>query len=267
MSTENFVQQQEQQLDQAKESQQTEIESSPQPEPRISEDIKKLLNSLIKKNLEKRIIRLELRNEEQNKNIKIIKTNFKNFEFQIHSLIKNVEETKKRKEKEAEKKKVASPRKGRIVGSKHSLTSKSVPPGKKLKLGIKTDYNTSKMDDRKKLNINTSNFKTEVNSDKDYHNRAKSFKEKRIFSERNINKGKMKLIKKTDNTLSPYRKDDKKEDIKGKTMSFYHTEKKEDSKRNFNNLTLNKSKTREKEKINKKEELAKTFSETDIKDK
>ena len=52
MNIENKKQQVKQQ-DPANESQK-EIKSSPQSEPRISEDIKKLLNSLIKRNLEKR---------------------------------------------------------------------------------------------------------------------------------------------------------------------------------------------------------------------
>ena len=104
MNIENKEQQDKQQ-DPANESQK-EIESSPQSEPRIYEDIKKLLNFLIKKNLEKRIIRLEDRNDEQNKNITIIRANFKSFDNQIKSIIKNVEETKKIKEKEVKKKKL-----------------------------------------------------------------------------------------------------------------------------------------------------------------
>jgi hypothetical protein len=40
-------------------------------QPRISEDIKKLLNSLLQKTLDKRIIRLEHRYQEQKKNIVI----------------------------------------------------------------------------------------------------------------------------------------------------------------------------------------------------
>ena len=138
MNIENKEQHDKQQ-DQANESQK-EIESSPQSEPRIYEDINKLLNSLIKRNLEKRIIRLEDRNDEQNKNITIIRANFKSFDNQIKSIIKNVEETKKIKEKEVNKKEGSS-RKGRIVGSKHSLANKSVSPVNKLKLAIKTDYN------------------------------------------------------------------------------------------------------------------------------
>ena len=218
------------------------------------EYLKKLLNSLIKRNLEKRILRLEDRNDEQNKNITIIRANFKSFDNQIKSIIKNVEETKKIKEKEV-KKKEASSRKGRIVGSKHSLANKSVSPFNKLKLAIKTDYNTNKIQEKKKLNINKSNL------EKDPHTRAKSFKEKRKVRGKNINKGKIKLVKKIDRTLSSYINDDKKEDIKSKTMSNYYTEKKGDSNRNFNN-TLNKKK-----KLTTKKDLVKSFSEADIKDK
>ena len=171
MSTENKDQQLDQQIDPTKETQ-TEISSAPQPQTGITDEVKKLLNSLIKKNLEKRIRRLENRNEDQNKNVKIIKTNFKNFESQIKSIIKNVEETQKRKEA---KKKEETPKKSRLNTSKHSLASKSVPPGKKKILPLKTEYNTNKIGEKKKININTSNFKTEVNVDKDAHNRSKTF--------------------------------------------------------------------------------------------
>ena len=147
---------------------------------------------------------------------------------------------------------------------KHSLSSKSVPPGKKLKISTK-EYNTVRntIKEKNKLNI-TTNYKTEENIEKDPHRRAKSFKDKRMLSERNIKKGKMKLTKKVDNISSPYRKDDKSEDIKSKTMSNYHTEKKEDSKKAFN-ISMNKSKTKDKDKLKEKENLAKTFSEADIK--
>ena len=144
MSTENKDQQLEQQIDPTKEAP-TEISSPPQPQTRITDEVKKLLNSLIKKNLDKRIKRLENRNEDQNKNIKIIKTNFKNFESQIKSIIKNVEETQKRKEA---KKKEETPKKSRLNTSKHSLASKSVPPGKKKILPLKTEYNTNKIGEK-----------------------------------------------------------------------------------------------------------------------
>ena len=75
MSTENKDQQLEQQIDPTKEAP-TEISSPPQPQTRITDEVKKLLNSLIKKNLDKRIKRLENRNEDQNKNVKIMRSFF-----------------------------------------------------------------------------------------------------------------------------------------------------------------------------------------------
>ena len=102
---------------------------SQQPKPRITEELKKLLSSLCKNSLERRIRRLERRNDDEAKDIKFIDKNFKNLKLQLHSLVKNVEETKK---KEA-KKKEASPRKLKVKLAKHPLASKSVPPRKKDK--------------------------------------------------------------------------------------------------------------------------------------
>ena len=257
MSTENDLQEREHE-----ESHQ--IVSDGLPKSRITDDIRNLLNSLLKKTLDKRIIRLENRKEDQSKNAKLIAKNFENFTNQLDSIIKNMEETLKKRET---KKKEETPKKLKVT--KHSLASKSVPPGKKLKINTKPEYNTNtnRNKEKKNININTNSFKTEENLDKSSsHNRAKSFKEKRIFSEANIKKPKIKLVKKVDNAFSPYRKDDKKEDNKAKTMTHFNSEKKSESKRH--NITVNKDKMKEKDlKIKKKDDLAKTFSEGDMKEK
>ena len=150
MSTENKKQPKEEETT-SKESPQIEnsIPSSG-PETRFNEDIKKLLNSLIKKTLNERLLRLEHKNTEEIKNIHILKPTYNKFDQQIKSLIKNVEETKKRKET---KKKEETPKKLKHNTLKHSLASKSVPPGKKLKISTKTEYNTNRPKEKKKLNI------------------------------------------------------------------------------------------------------------------
>ena len=213
---------------------------SPESQPKISEDIKNLLNSLLKKTLDKRIIRLENRYQEQKKNNELTGKNFKAFTLQIQSLVKNMEETLKKKEP---KKKEEAPR--LKANLKKHTSSKSLPHGKNLKIN-KQEYNTTKNSERKKM-LNTTNYKTE-NNNKEIHKRIKSLKESRVLSEANIKKGKTKLVKKTNHDLII--KDDKKEDIKASTMSNFH------------------KKGNAKEKNNKKnDELAKTFSETNISDK
>ena len=152
---------------------------SAEPPIRFTEDIKSLLNSLIKKSLNERLLRLEHKNTDELKNINNLKPTYNKFEQQLKSLLKNVEETKKRKE--AKKKEEETPKKSKQNTLKRSLASKSVPPGKKLKISTKTEYNTNKPKEKKKLNIDTTSFKTEENLDKSSHTRAKSFKEKRDF--------------------------------------------------------------------------------------
>ena len=223
-----------------------------EPQPRISEDIKKLLNSLLQKTLDKRIIRLEHRYQEQRKNNELTAKNFKAFTLQLQSLVKNMEETLKKK---ATKKKEETPKRLK------SNTSKSLPHSKKLKIN-KQDYSTARNTDKKKM-LNTTNYKTE-NNDKESHFKVKSLKGSRVLSEANIKKGKTKLLKKPIHDLT--NKDDKKEDIKAKTMLNYHTEKKSDSKRDLGNTINNKNKAKDKN-IKKNDELAKTFSEPNISDK
>ena len=223
-----------------------------EPQPRISEDIKKLLNSLLQKTLDKRIIRLEHRYQEQRKNNELTAKSFKAFTLQLQSLVKNMEETLKKK---ATKKKEETPKRLK------SNTSKSLPHGKKLKIN-KQEYSTARNTDKKKM-LNTTNYKTE-NNDKESHFKVKSLKGSRVLSEANIKKGKTKLLKKPIHDLT--NKDDKKEDIKSKTMSNYHTEKKSDSKRDLGNTINNKNKAKDKN-IKKNDELTKTFSEPNISDK
>ena len=160
-----------------------------QPKQRITEDTKKLLISLCKNLLEKRLRRLERRNDEQTKDLKFTDKIYKNLDSQATSLVKNMEETLKKKEA---KKKEGSPRKLKVNLAKHPLASKSLPPGKKIRM--RTEYNTIKPKEKKKININTSNYKTEYNidkeKDKDSHARSKTFfYDKSIFSEGNIKKG------------------------------------------------------------------------------
>ena len=117
----------------------TNIES----QPRISEDIKKLLNSLLQKTLDKRIIRLEHRYQEQKKNNELTAKNFKAFTLQLQSLVKNMEETIKKK---AIKKKEETPKRPKRLKSN---TSMSLPHGKKLKIN-KQDYSTVRNTEKKK---------------------------------------------------------------------------------------------------------------------
>ena len=233
-------------------------------QPRISEDIKKLLNSLLENRLEKRILRLENRNENDNKNIKLIFTSFKAFNQKIESLVKNMEETLKKK---GMKKKEETPRRIDKRNSKRHLTSRSVPPGKKIEIN-KQNNNPNKKENKKKLSLNPSNFLTE-NNEKPSIKRTKSLKEKRLSSETNLKKAKSKLVKKIDNQMTPSVKDDKKDDIKAKTLTNYHPSKKGDSKKLLNSTMTTKSKTRDKDKkiIKKNDELSKTFVESSISDK
>ena len=213
------------------------VSKSPEPQPKISEDIKNLLNSLLKNTLDKRIIRLENRYQEQKKNNELTAKTFKAFTLQI---LKNMEETLKKKEA---KKKEEAPR--LKVNLKKHTSSKSLPHGKNLKIN-KQEYNTTKNSQRKKM-LNTTNYKTE-NNNKESLKRIKSLKESRVLSETNIKKGKTKLVKKVNHELII--KDDKKEDIKLNTMSNFY------------------KKGNAKDKNNKKnDELVKTFSETNISDK
>lgn len=253
MSTENNEQKKEEEKNPPNDIQQP-IE--PSSKPLISEDIKKLLDSLLKKTLDKRIIRLETRSQDQLKTAALVKKHYDTFTNQIKSIVKNNEETLKKK---AAKSKEETHKKGKTL-DKHPLASKSVPPGKKFGAKPK-DNNTSRVE-KKKLNIHTNtstHLKTEENTDKDSHKRAKSFKQKRIFSESNIKKGKKKLVKKTETPLSPFGN----EDIKAKTLTNYHTEKNIlDSRKKLNSTTVEKNKTKDKTKKNS--ELAKTFSEANI---
>ena len=230
------------------------------PQERISEDIKKMLNDLIKRRLDKRILRLEHRHDEGSKNLKYVYKYFKTFDQQLESIVKNMEDTLKKKE--SKKMEESSRKTKKNITSKHPKSSKSVPPKKKLGIN-KQNFNTQGNNERKKLNINSiSNFHTEIN-EKDSDKRTKSLKEKRMFSETNIKKGKTKLVKKV--VASPSLK----EDIKAKTLPNYHNEKKSNSKKELSSTMPNKSKTRDKDKknIKKNTELAKTFSETNINDK
>ena len=57
------------------------------------------------------------------------------------------------------------PRKLKINSNKHSLMSKSVPPRKRLRNNPKLDYNTSRNNKNKKINL-MSNYKSEDNIEK-----------------------------------------------------------------------------------------------------
>ena len=222
--------------------------------PRISEDIKKLLNSLLHKTLDKRLKRLENRHIDQKKYAELAGKSFKLYKSQLEFLKKNMEETLKKKEA---KKKEETPRRLK-ANSKRPLSSKSVPQNKRSKSRISRleNNNESKILEKKKLNL--TGYKTENNS-KEKQNRAKSFREKRMLSESNLKKGKTK-VKKIDNSSLIINKDEKKEDLKAKTMTNYHSEKKNEGKRNANNLL--KSKTRDKDKkLKNNNELSKSLFE------
>jgi hypothetical protein len=224
-----------------------------EPKPRISEDIKKLLNSLLHKTLDKRLKRLENRHLEQKKNAELTTKSFKHYISQLDSLVKNMEETLKKKEA---KKKEETPRRLKVTPKK-PLSSKSVPPNKRARMSRPDNNNASKILEKKKLNLTT--FKTENNS-KEKQNRAKSMREKRMLSESNLKKGKIKIKKLDNSSIATINKDDKKDDIKAKTLSNYHTERKIEGKRNINNLL--KSKTRDKDKKSQiHDELSKSVSE------
>ena len=188
---------------------------SPLAQPRISEDIKKMLNELIKRRLDKRILRLENRQEEGTKNLKYVYKCFNTFDHQLESMVKNMEDTLKKRE--SKKMEESSKKLKKTISSKHFLASKSVHSEKKSGIS-KQNFNTQRNSERTKININvTSNFHTEIN---EKNLKTKSLKGKRMFSEANIKKRKTKLVKKVEASLST------KEDIKAKTLINYHKTKK-----------------------------------------
>ena len=236
------------------------IDNNNHPKPRITEDIKNILDSLLKKTLDQRIIRLEKRNAEQDKNLTIIDKNFNNFQTQLKSIVKNMEETLKNKQA---KKNIKNelPRRLKSNLSKGNLASKSVPAVKRLKNNHKSEYNKTRNNQDKKMNINN-NYKTEEITEKQSQIKDKYVREKRIHNESNIIKNKNKNKNEKNNDNFPYKKDEK-ELIKSSTMSNFFKEKKSEAKGNINKMVINKGKTKDIKKGN----LTKSFSEVNIKRK
>jgi len=150
-----------------------------EPKPRKSEDIKKLLNSLLHKTLDMRLKRLESRYLEQKKCAELTGKSFELYKSQLKSLEKNMEETLKKKEV-----KINEEDQRRLkINSRKNLISKSVTPNKRTRINRKENNNGNKIVVKKKINL-TKN-KTE-NNVKEKKNMGKSLKDKRALSVSNL---------------------------------------------------------------------------------
>ena len=181
---------------------------------RISEDIKKLLNSLLHKTLHKRLKRLENRHLEQKKWVELTGKSFELYKSHLESLKKNMEETLKKKNEETQRR--------LKVNSRKNLISKSVTPNKRSRISRKENNHGKKILEEKNLNL-TKN-KTENNIKKN-HNMCQSLRDKRALSEINLIK-KNKKIKKIDISSFITNKDGKKKYLKSKTMINFNIKKK-----------------------------------------
>ena len=233
--------------------------SSPSP---ISEDIKNLLSTLLKKRLEKKLTKLENKFDEETAILKHTSKKFTSYISILDSMTKGVEEIKKEKEKEKEKllKKKEEEKKEKFETK--SLKSKSVAPHKKLKIVIKGEYSTHVKDKdnvdknkNKMNNITRHNYQTEINTKE--HIRSKTSKSQRIYN--NMDKNKVRQIKvdKISNVSTPLRP----EDDKAKTMSNFSSDKKKETKKINNNVISIKSKSIKKRIKPNTLELNKAFSD------
>ena len=202
-----------------------------------SEETKKLLSSLLKKRLEKRITKLENKTKEERGALKYTYKKFNEFKNLLSLLSKGFNE--KMKEKELAFKKKEESKKEKFESKTHN--SKSVAPQKKLKIITKNDFLTNRTErsNNNKIrinNINTHNYKTEIVPKE--HIRPKTYKGPRIQHDPEKNRIKVKQIKieKIANASSPQRP----EDNKAKTIMNFSSERKEE-KKNHTSILYKKS--------------------------
>ena len=202
-----------------------------------SEETKKLLSSLLKKRLEKRITKLENKTKEEREALKYTYKKFNEFKNLLSLLSKGFNE--KMKEKELAFKKKEESKKEKFESKTHN--SKSVAPQKKLKIITKNDFLTNRTErsNNNKIrinNINTHNYKTEIVPKE--HIRPKTYKGPRIQHDPEKNRIKVKQIKieKIANASSPQRP----EDNKAKTIMNFSSERKEE-KKNHTSILYKKS--------------------------
>ena len=230
---------------------QTQSISNTNTNTKITEETKKLLENILKRHIEKKLTRLEIRAKEGEHTLKITGRKFEEFTNNLISLQNNVIETLKELEKS--KKKTESKK---IKVQAKDRNSKSLAANKRLKINIVNDYLTNKTErpknkNKTKPNINLNNFKTEEVK-KDHHTN-------RINKNKNLSKIKVKQlnIEKIDNISSPSRP----EDDKAKTMVNFGSEKKPEPKKLHNSIITNKSRSIKKNLKGKQSDLHKAFSE------
>ena len=207
----------------------------------ISEETKILLNTLLKKRLNKKLLKLEQKFNEDKKLVKFIDKKFIDYISLLDSFTKEVYETIKEKAESSKKKHELIKENTKIKVH----ISKSFAPNKRLKISIKNDYSTNKTE-RKTHNITRTNFQTEIG--KKTHVRPKTFKGQRMKIENTQSKKNLKQsqLDKNINIASPL----KDEDNKAKTIIVCRTDKKNEKK----GLHLN----NENKSIKKKSKILKT---------
>ena len=223
------------------------------------EEVKKLIENLLKKRLNKRLLKLETNEKEGQKNLKFTFLKFKEFDKILDSFKEQIKKSKEDSKKEKEESK-----KIKEIGKSH--ISKSQAPQKKLKI-ITGDFLTNRTivnnKDKYKINniknINKSNYQTEL--PKKEHVRPKTFKGHKIKEKSKLKVGPLS-IDKINNMSSPVRPE---ENI-SKTIVSMSTNKKE--KNIHNSVLYNREQAMKKGiKKNQQTNLTKAFSDlgTEIK--
>ena len=223
------------------------------------EEVKKLIENLLKKRLNKRLLKLETNEKEGQKNLKFTFLKFKEFDKILDSFKEQIKKSKEDSKKEKEESK-----KIKEIGKSH--ISKSQAPQKKLKI-ITGDFLTNRTivnnKDKYKINniknINKSNYQTEL--PKKEHVRPKTFKGRKIKEKSKLKVGPLS-IDKINNMSSPVRPE---ENI-SKTIVSMSTNKKE--KNIHNSVLYNREQAMKKGiKKNQQTNLTKAFSDlgTEIK--
>ena len=223
------------------------------------EEVKKLIENLLKKRLNKRLLKLETNEKEGQKNLKFTFLKFKEFDKILDSFKEQIKKSKEDSKKEKDESK-----KIKEIGKSH--ISKSQAPQKKLKI-ITGDFLTNRTivnnKDKYKINniknINKSNYQTEL--PKKEHVRPKTFKGHKIKEKSKLKVGPLS-IDKINNMSSPVRPE---ENI-SKTIVSMSTNKKE--KNIHNSVLYNREQAMKKGiKKNQQTNLTKAFSDlgTEIK--